>query len=90
MLEFSEQIRHLLFHLFHLADKGVGTPAHGGGPGHEVRVRRRADPDRKKAGIAETVPDQGKQLAFIADRTVGQEDHLPDTVMIVSAVKCHT
>ena len=49
-------------------------------PVHEEGVRRRTDADHVDAGVATAVLNGPEQPGLILDRTVGQEDDLPDLV----------
>ncbi|MNS98988.1 hypothetical protein D3C72_1333710 [compost metagenome] len=55
---------------------GVGPPADLGHAVHQEAVGRAADADHEDATATPVRAERGQHLVFIADRAVGQKDHL--------------
>ncbi len=62
-------------------------PAQNGGPPHEVRVGRRADAHGKKPALTNVLLDVAKERLFIADRAIGNKNHLADLLAFLLARK---
>ena len=67
---------HLLVHFFGGADIGKGAASCARRAFHEVRIRRRTDPDREQPALAYSTADVIKECAFVAHGTVCDENDL--------------
>ncbi|MNX87956.1 hypothetical protein D3C86_1199100 [compost metagenome] len=81
-----QQRRHAGDDLAGVADMGVGPPADLGHAVHQEAVGRAADADHEDATATPVRAERGQHLVFIADRAVGQEDHLTYATCIVRGV----
>src|SRR5206468_3786141 len=86
-LELREERDHLFFDLVDAADIGERAAPDSRSLAHEVAVGRRADADREEPAVAESLVDGREELLLVADRAVGQEDHLPQTAWMLVAVE---
>ena len=68
------------------ADIGEGAASELGRPRHQIGVGRRADAHHEHARAAAHRGEHVEHLLLVADGAVGEEDHLPQRVLVIGAL----